>query len=64
MELHRIGARVAKGGTITVTGLHVTESEEVEVIVLRKGDKYPLRNTPYRFDDPFEPVGVDWETTK
>lgn len=31
----------------------------------RTDDHYPLRGKPYRFDDPYSPVGVeDWEALR
>ena len=60
MLAHRIETTILPGGTIAVHGLPLADGAEVEVIVLVKDPprarSYPLRGTPYRFDDPTEPA--------
>jgi len=47
--------------------LHFVRDETFPLAAVR-GDgnaRYPLRGKPYRFDDPYSPVGVeDWEALK
>lgn len=60
MQAHRIETIIQPGGGLAVQGLPVREGAHVEVIVLVKEEParstYPLRGTPYRFDEPFEPA--------
>jgi hypothetical protein len=70
MQAHRIDTTVQPGGTLTVRGLPVPDGTAVEVIVLVKGpagpSRYPLRGTPYRFDEPLEPAASaeEWEAAR
>ena len=69
MQAHRIETTIRLGGTLTVQGLPVREGTSVEVIVLIKDEpgssSHPLRGTPYRFDEPFEPaVPEGWEAER
>lgn len=66
MQAHRVETTIQPGGTLMVQGLPVPDGAQVEVIVLVKEvparSRYPLRGTPYRFDEPFAPVDSDaWE---
>ena len=65
MEAVRIEAIVQPNGRVVLENLPFDEGIKVEVIVLESnGSKknfdpenpYPLRGTPYRFDDPFSPL--------
>ncbi len=62
MQAHRVETTIQPGGTLVVHGLPVPDGTHVEVIVLVKeipvpaGSRYPLRGTPYRYDEPFDPV--------
>jgi len=70
MQAHRIETTIQPGGTLAVKGLPVREGARVEIIVLVKDEPtdplYPLRGTPYRFDEPFEPAAPaeDWEAAR
>jgi hypothetical protein len=70
MQAHRIETTIQPGGTLAVQGLPVREGARVEIIVLVKDEPahplYPLRGTPYRFDEPFEPVVpvTEWEAAR
>jgi hypothetical protein len=53
-----------------IEGLPFHAGETVEVIILpkatrREGSAYPLRGTPVKYADPFEPVAPgDWEAVQ
>ena len=70
VQAHRIETTIQPGGTLAVQGLPVREGARVEVIVLVKDEPahplHPLRGTPYRFDDPFEPAvpATDWKAAR
>lgn len=70
MLAHRIETTILPGGTIAVRGLPLAEGAEVEIIVLVKeqprAKAYPLRGTPYRFDEPTEPAVAleQWEAAR
>jgi hypothetical protein len=70
MQAHRIETTIQPGGTLAVRGLPLAEGAEVEIIILVKDQPrakaYPLRGTPYRFDEPTEPaVSPDqWEAVR
>lgn len=61
----RIKTVVTQDGVLNLTGpFHA--GEQVEVIILsaggrrvEEGDRYPLRGTPYSYDDPFGSVAED-----
>ncbi len=68
MQSHRTRAVVAENGTLTIEKLPFPAGKPVEVVVFptedqpRQGERYPLRGTPIRFDDPTGPVAeADWE---
>ena len=70
MEAFKTEAEVSENGTVTLRGVPFRKGERVEVIVLAKApppaavdERYPLRGTAYRFEDPFSPpVSEDeWE---
>ena len=70
MQAHRIETTILPGGTIAVRGLPLADGSEVEIIVLVKDEPrtkaYPLRGTPYRFDEPTEPAVApeQWEAVR
>lgn len=73
MEPIRIESVVRPNGRIIIEGLPFEEGEIVEVVVSEnRGSKtvadnpYPLRGTPFRYDDPFESVISldDWKFLK
>lgn len=70
MQAHRIETTIQPGGTLAVQGLPVPDGAHVEVIVLVKDEParkaYPLRGTPYRFDEPLEPAvpESEWEAAR
>lgn len=68
MQAYRTETTIAEGGEVTLRKLPFAVGEEVEVIVLPRaerrsdGDRYPLRGTPLRFENPTEPASeADWE---
>ena len=66
----KIEATVEQDGMLTLRNVPFRAGERVEVIVLGKAPvpeekKFPLRGKPYKFDDPYSPVGVqDWDALK
>ena len=62
MQAHRIEKVVQPNGTLILENLPFEAGKTVEIIVLEKQTKakakneYPLRGTPYKYDDPFAPV--------
>ena len=70
-QAYRTHIQVSGDRTITLRDLPFQQGEEVEVIVLaearnaRHADRYPLRGTPLRYEDPMAPVAdMDWEATR
>lgn len=76
MIAYKKEATVDDDGALVLDGLPFSAGAEVEVIVLERkaasashadealsdSEKYPLRGSVLRYDDPFEPVAVeDWE---
>ncbi|MEK6304518.1 MAG: hypothetical protein AABO41_27845 [Acidobacteriota bacterium] len=70
MERHRIETTLKQDGILIIEGLPFHAGETVEVIILPSGaprerSAYPLRGTPVKFAEPFEPVAAeDWEAAK
>ncbi len=70
MQAHRIETTIQRGGAFAVQGLPLPEGAHVEVIVLVKDQPAqplrPLRGTPYRYDEPFEPAvpAAEWEAER
>lgn len=66
MTIH-LKAKVEAGGKPVVDGVPFPEGQEVEISInpvqLGNEDRYPLKGTVYRFDDPFSPAVPpgDWE---
>ena len=72
METIRVEKKILNGQVI-VDNLPFDDGKDVEIIVTEiekkttdKANPYPLRGTPYRYDDPFEPLVLleDWEALK
>jgi hypothetical protein len=70
MEALRLKTTVGQNGRIIVENLPFQEGDEVEIVVSEveidrdiSVNPYPLRGTPYRYDDPFGPAvpPEDWE---
>lgn len=68
MELHHVKKTVLPNGTIVVDDLPFEIGETVEVTITKSPNvdpknPYPLRGTPYRYDDPFAPLfgPDDWK---
>lgn len=66
MEAHRTKAVVGKNGSVVVRGIPFREGEPVEIIVLsrersdvRQKDRYPLRGSVSRYEQPFESAAED-----
>lgn len=70
MQAHRVEAIIQAGGKLALQGLPVADGAQVEIIILVKEEPrakaYPLRGTPYRFEDPTEPAvpSDDWEALR
>jgi len=69
MDTYRTEAVITKDRTLTLEDLPFQAGERVEVIVVTQagppaeGGSRPLRGTPVRYRDPFEPVAeADWES--
>jgi hypothetical protein len=62
-------AKVEAGGTLTVSDLPLPPGQEVALTIVApdpvtlSADRYPLRGTAYRYDEPFAPAidPDDWE---
>ena len=68
MQAHRTKAIVAEDGSLTVDRLPFPAGKSVEVVVFPAKDetareqRFPLRGTPVRFENPTAPVAEsDWE---
>jgi hypothetical protein len=76
MNTHKIETVLTEDGTLTLQGLPFHAGDTVEVIILQaktpqrqdavnsqsEKNRYPLRGTVIRYDDPTEPVALeDWE---
>lgn len=76
MQAHKVETTIKANGTLLLEELPFGEGAAVEVIVLERPtekvaarpeeDKYPLRGTVYKYDDPFEPAvpPEDWEALR
>ena len=71
MEAFRIEATVSERGAIQLENLPFRAGTNLEVILLERQpeqaseNRYPLRGTVLKYEDPFEPVGEeDWEALK
>lgn len=70
MEVH-IEAKVQQHGRVIVENLPFDEGETVEITIESKtvdgqANPYPLRGTPYTYNDPFEPIvsADEWEVMR
>jgi len=68
MELHHLHKTVSPDGTIVLDDLPFEAGDEVNVTVVRTAKRnpsnpYPLRGTPYSYEDPFSPLisPGDWK---
>ena len=68
MELHQIHKTVSPDGTIVLDDLPFEAGDEVNVTIVKATkfdpkNPYPLRGTPYRYEDPFSPLisPDDWK---
>ena len=64
----KIKANVSESGSVTLEALPFPAGTSVEVIVLEAtplltpDNLYLLHNTPYHYDNPFDPIALDdWE---
>ena len=71
METLRVEKVIQSNGTIVLENLPFDEGEKVEIIILKsnsesENDRYPLRGTVYKYENPFEPTipAEDWEALK
>lgn len=72
MKPVRIETVVQPNGRVVIEGLPFDEGDTVEVIVSegkngkKSANRYPLRGTPFKYDDPFSPVVPleDWDVLK
>ena len=71
MESYTVDTVIASNGSLNLNDLPFKEGEVVEVIIFTllkhapSEEKYPLRGSVIRYDDPFKPVAVnDWEITQ
>lgn len=68
MELHQIKKTVLPNGTIVIENLPFEAGELVNVTIVKSAkidpdNPYPLRGTPYSYEDPFSPLIApeDWK---
>ncbi len=71
MKTFKVEKTVGAGGSVVLEQLPFTAGERVEIVIVPveppagSSERYPLRGTPYRFDDPTEPVASDdWEAAR
>ena len=71
MELHQIQKPVLPNGTIVIDELPFEAGELVNITIekaakIDPNNPYPLRGTPYRYDDPFGPAVPleEWDALK
>ncbi len=71
METLRVEKIIQSNGTIVLENLPFDEGEKVEIIILKSNAEkenrlYPLRGTPYKYENPFESAvsPEDWEAAK
>jgi len=68
MELHSIHKKVLPNGTIVIDDLPFEAGDEVDITIIKSAkpdpsNRYPLRGTPYSYEDPFSPLisPEDWK---
>ena len=71
MEVFRYQTILTKTGLLTLDSLPFSAGDCVQITISKSDatkpsdNPYPLRGTPYRFPNPFEPVAeTDWEVLK
>jgi hypothetical protein len=72
VQAYKIETTVDEGGTLVLHSLPFRTGERVEITIqpaqtapLSGRGPYSLQGTPYRFDDPIEPVASgDWEAVR
>jgi hypothetical protein len=71
MRAYRIETILGENGRVALNDLPFDAGQRVEIIVLSADaadttNPYPLRDQPYRFDDPFGPLvdPDDWDAMK
>jgi hypothetical protein len=65
-------AKVEEGGMLTISHLPLAPGQEVMLTIVSSDpvtspvDRYPLRDTPYRYDEPFAPAidPDEWEANR
>ena len=69
----KMQTNISESGSLTLDALPFPAGTSVEVIVMETDsvlpvetdNAYPLHNTPFRYDQPFDPVALDdWEVLK
>ena len=68
MEIHQIKKEILPNGTIVIDDLPFEVGEKVKITIekapkIDANDRYPLRGTPYSYEDPFSPLldPKDWK---
>ncbi|MCA9437558.1 MAG: hypothetical protein H6751_14965 [Candidatus Omnitrophica bacterium] len=72
MASYKATVKIEREGELTLHSIPFHPGEEVQVTVETKRavpaneDRFPLRGSPYRFDNPFEPAisPEDWDALK
>jgi hypothetical protein len=71
MIAHRVETVLEQDGTLTLENLPFHAGEAVEIIILAQParrqhqNRYPLRGTRVRYDQPTEPVALDeWDAAQ
>ena len=71
MSAFKVTATLEKDGSLTLDHLPFRAGERVEIVVAPAdvgpvdGNRYPLRGSVIRFDDPTEPVAdTEWEAQR
>lgn len=68
MEIHQIQKTVLPNGTIVIENLPFKAGAKVDITIEKSRETdsenlYPLRGTPYSYEDPFSPLisSEDWK---
>jgi hypothetical protein len=71
MQTHHTKATIDANGSLHIDALPFSAGQTVDVIILPStmqndtDTSYPLRNTPIKYTEPFEPVcESDWESAQ
>ena len=66
MKAHRIETTLTENGTLSLKDLPFQAGDAVEIIILEnpkkhpsESNRYPLRGTVIRYDDPFDSAVLD-----